>query len=442
MRKVYDEYFDETYYEDTLDNGLKVIIIHKDGFLTTSCAFGTRFGALDIKQKYDGKEYNFNPGVAHFLEHKLFECEEKDIFAAFSNLGCNVNAFTSYNYTVYYFDTTNNKIKEPLNLLLNFVQDLAVTEENVEKEKGIINQELAMYNQRAESKMLNETYASLYDKFPLKYDVGGDFDSVNKITKDELELCYKLNYHPNNMILCITSSIDPKLLFDIVKENQNSKTFAENKKVETIFDDEKDEVVREYFSFDMDVAKPRDAYAIKLKPNFKDERDVYFKEKCMDLYLNSIFSAKNPNYQSWLDKKIINTSFEVIVDFSMSYAHIIFFCEDMKTDIKKFVQEALKDNVLNDEIIKETQRASIGSSFKTLDNIADLNIGYLCDRLTGHDFFEEYKIALNIKYDDVIKVFNSFDLKNEALIHINECGKWEKNKLKLGNFFLQNNATL
>lgn len=423
MHKIYDEFFDETLYEETLSNGLKVIVIHKEGFLTTSCAFGTRFGALDIKQKYDGKEYNFHPGVAHFLEHKLFECEEKDIFATFSNMGCNVNAFTSYNYTVYYFDTTNKEIKEPLNLLLDFVQDLAITDENVEKEKGIINQELAMYNQRAESRILNETYASLYDKLPLKYDVGGDFDSVNKTTKEELELCYKLNYHPNNMILCITSSIDPEILFDIVRSNQENKNYQNNATVETIFEDEKDEVVREYYSFDMDVAKPRDAYAIKIKPDFKDEKDVYIKEKCMELYLNSIFSPKNPRYQSWLDKKIINSSFDVSVDFSMSYAHIIFFCEDIKVDIKEFVKEALKENVLNDEILRQTLRADIGSSFKTLDNTADLNIGYLCDRLTGYDFFEEYKTLLDIKCEDVIKVFDSFDLKNETVIHINECGK-------------------
>ncbi len=423
MRKIYDEYFDETYYEETLNNGLKVIVIHKDNFLTTSCAFGTRFGSLDIKQCFEGKEYNFNPGIAHFLEHKLFESEDKDIFSTFSKLGCSVNAFTSYKYTVYYFETTNKKIEEPLNLLLDFVQDLDITDENVEKEKGIINQELAMYQQKAEYRLVNEAYISMYEKVPIKYDIGGDFNSVNKITKDELELCYKLNYHPNNMILCITSAIDPEKLISIVKENQDKKHFDDCGKVTTIFDEEKENVVRKEYSFDMDITKPRDLYAIKIKPDFKDEKDIYFKERCVDLYLNCIFSSKNPKYQEWLDEGIINYSLDSMVEFSKSYAHILFSCEDMKASLKDFVKKALKECKFTDETLKQILRSEIGSTFKSFDNIGDLNISYLCDRLAGYDFFEDYKILMNIKYEDVIKTFASLNLENEAVIHINECGK-------------------
>ena len=423
MKKVYNNFFDETFYTDELANGLKVVIFHKPDFLTTSCAFGTKYGALNTDQIFNNKEYHFNPGVAHFLEHKLFESKEKDVFAAFSNMGCNINAFTSYHETVYYFSMTSRDIKEPLNLLLDFVQDLDIDEKSVEKEKGIIIQELSMYLQNPDSRLLQEAYRSMYKNYPLKYDIGGDDKTVMAISKKELEFCYKLNYHPNNMALVITSPLNPEDIINIVKENQDKKYFDDCGKVTTIFDEEKESVVRKEYSFDMDITKPRDLYAIKIKPDFKDEKDIYFKERCVDLYLNCIFSSKNPKYQEWLDQGIINYSLDSMVEFSKSYAHILFSCEDMKTSLKDFVKKALKECKFNDETLKQILRSEIGSTFKSFDNIGDLNISYLCDRLAGYDFFEDYKILMNIKYEDVIKTFASLNLENEAVIHINECGK-------------------
>ena len=142
MKKHYNELLDETYYEEELANGLKIIIFHKKDFHMTSCAFGTPYGAFDIKERSQGKEYNFHPGIAHFLEHKLFESDHGDVMNDFFSMGASVNAFTSYRETVYYFNMTGDNIDIPLNLLLDFVQNLNITHESVEKEKGIINQEL------------------------------------------------------------------------------------------------------------------------------------------------------------------------------------------------------------------------------------------------------------------------------------------------------------
>ncbi len=113
MIRNYQEYYDETFYTETLDNGLQVVIFHKPEFKTSVCAFGTPYGALDINQKYRDKAYRFNPGIAHFLEHKLFESQGDDIMNAFSALGANVNAFTSYRETVYYFSKTGEDIEKP-----------------------------------------------------------------------------------------------------------------------------------------------------------------------------------------------------------------------------------------------------------------------------------------------------------------------------------------
>lgn len=423
MKKIHNDFFDEDFYIEKLDNGLEVVIFNKKDFLTTACAFATSYGALDTDEVLDGKEYHFHPGVAHFLEHKLFESEDKNIFEEFSNMGCNVNAFTSYHETVYYFSTTNKEIKEPLNLLLDFVQKLDITDENVEKEKGIICQELAMYMQNPDSRLLQETYRSLYHNYPLKYDIGGDDESVNAISKDELDLCYKINYHPNNMVLLIVSPLDVNYLMDIVKENQSKKHFDKQKDVKTLLIDEDDSVVRKEFSFEMDINKPKHVYALKLKPNFKDSDDIVYKQWCLDLYLKAYFSSINKDYQEWLNKGLINDYFGYEVDFDKDYAYILFYNESEEDNIKELVDNELKKDLITEEILTSIKRRYIGNSFDTLNDVESFDTGYVRDYVNGIDYFKSIEILTHISLDDLKAVFKGFDYSNYALIHILPCGK-------------------
>lgn len=423
MKKIHNDFFDEDFYIEKLDNGLEVVIFNKKDFLTTACAFATSYGALNTDEVLDGKEYHFHPGVAHFLEHKLFESEDKNIFEEFSNMGCNVNAFTSYHETVYYFSTTNKEIEEPLNLLLDFVQKLDITDENVEKEKGIICQELAMYMQNPDSRLLQETYRSLYHNYPLKYDIGGDDASVNAISKDELDLCYKINYHPNNMVLLIVSPLDVNYLMDIVKENQSKKHFDKQKDVKTLMIDEDDSVVRKEFSFKMDINMPKHVYALKLKPNFKDSDDIVYKQWCLDLYLKAYFSSINKDYQEWLNKGLINDYFGYEVDFDKDYAYILFYNESEEDNIKELVDNELKKDLITEEILTSIKRRYIGNSFDTLNDVESFDTGYVRDYVNGIDYFKSIEILTHISLDDLKAVFKGFDYSNYALIHILPCGK-------------------
>ena len=423
MKKIHNDFFDEDFYIEKLDNGLEVVIFNKKDFLTTASAFATSYGALNTDEVLDDKEYHFHPGVAHFLEHKLFESEDKNIFEEFSNMGCNVNAFTSYHETVYYFSTTNKEIEEPLNLLLDFVQKLDITDENVEKEKGIICQELAMYMQNPDSRLLQETYRSLYHNYPLKYDIGGDDASVNAISKDELDLCYKINYHPNNMVLLIVSPLDVNYLMDIVKENQSKKHFDKQKDVKTLLIDEDDSVVRKEFSFEMDINKPKHVYALKLKPNFKDSDDVVYKQWCLDLYLKAYFSSINKDYQEWLNKGLINDYFGYEVDFDKDYAYILFYNESEEDNIKELIDNELKKDLITEEILTSIKRRYIGNSFDTLNDVESFDTGYVRDYVNGIDYFKSIEILTHISLDDLKAVFKGFDYSNYALIHILPCGK-------------------
>lgn len=423
MKKIHNDFFDEDFYIEKLENGLEVVIFNKKDFLTTACAFATSYGALNTDEVLDDKEYHFHPGVAHFLEHKLFESEDKNIFEEFSNMGCNVNAFTSYHETVYYFSTTNREIEEPLNLLLDFVQKLDITDENVEKEKGIICQELAMYMQNPDSRLLQETYRSLYHNYPLKYDIGGDDASVNAISKDELDLCYKINYHPNNMVLLVVSPLDVNYLMDIIKNNQNNKHFDSQKDVKPLSIEEPNDVVRREFSFEMDINKPKHVYAIKLKPNFKDSDDIIYKQWCMDMYLKAYFSSINKDYQEWLNDGLINDYFGYEVDFDKGYAYILFYNESEEDNIKELVDNELKKDLITEEILTSIKRRYIGNSFDTLNDVESFDTGYVRDYVNGIDYFKSIEILTNISLNDLKTVFNSFDYTNYALIHILPCGK-------------------
>lgn len=424
MNKIYNKTFDETYYREVLDNGLEVLIFHKPDYLTTSACFGTPYGALNVNELHLGNSYNFNPGIAHFLEHKLFEAEGKDILNQFSYIGSNVNAFTSYKETVYYFSRSDENIEESLNLLLDFVQDLDITEESVEKEKPIICQELSMYLQNPDSRLINETYKSLYKNYPLKYDIGGDDKTVNKITKEELEKCYAINYHPSNMVVVITTPVNPEKVMSIIKENQTKKEFKLTDRPISNNEDEPLEVVRKKHTFEMDVANDKVCYAIKLNPNFKDNNDARNAEWAMRLYLSAYFTSVNPNYQKWLDEGLINDYFGYEVDFSKEYAYLLFYNESNDEEsLKTLIDEELKKDLLNSDLLEQLKRRTLGGSFRVFNDVESFTSGFIRNYLSGVDYFKEIDNLMNLDLKQIKDIYNSFDYSNYSLVHITNSGK-------------------
>lgn len=405
MNKHINKYFDETYYTETLANGLKVIIFHKPDFNTTSCAFGTPYGALNINQKVDRKVYHFNPGIAHFLEHKLFEAKGDDMLRKFSAMGARVNAFTSYRETVYYFTKTGEDVEECLNLLLDFVQALDISEKSVQKEKGIIAQELAMYMQLPDQRLLAETYKCLYHNFPLKYDVGGDRKSVYKITKEELEQSYAINYHPANMVLCVTTPLEPKKIIKLIRNNQRGKKF--NSFVKPVPSNEKEpaEVVKRRHSFKMPINTDKHIYALKVEADFIDSNDCFKQEWALRILLECYFSSLNPDYQVWLDKNIINDFFGYELEFNLDCANILFYIEnDDKNVLKTLITETLKEDLVDRAKVEQLKHRFIGAMFEIFDDIELFNNGYIRDYLQGLDFFKALKDLRNISISDVERV--------------------------------------
>ena len=404
MNKIQNEQFQEVRYEETLDNGLHVILWQKEDYQKSLFMMATPLSALDLTQiSEDGTEYHFPAGIAHFLEHKMFEMKDGDVMEEFSKLGANVNAFTSYTETAYYFSTTED-IEKPLNLLLDFVQSLEITKDSVEKEKGIIVQELHMYKQMSDSRLLMELYASIFKEHPLRFDIGGTDDSVLNTTLEELYACYNINYHPNSMVLVGVTSEDPKRVMNIIKENQANKQFKKPIEVTRKSILEPQEVNREEYSFTMDVSIPKVAIAYKLN-GIRDIIERIKMEWSLRLLLDAYFTNLNPEFQSWLDQGIFNDFVGCDIDYGEDYGILMFYAEtEKKEQFYQIVEETmtkLKQGIMDDAMLERLKKRYIGQTIRYLNSFDDIAISTVRSYFEHSDFFDGIVELQKITKDDL-----------------------------------------
>ena len=219
-------------YEETISNGMRIFVIPMPKFSSHYVTFTTNFGSNHLSFKKEGSDFRaVSPGVAHFLEHKMFEQKEGiDPFVFFSKNGADCNANTSNIRTTYLFEGREN-FKENLNYLIDFVQDLYLTEENVQKEKGIIIEEEKMYYDEPNYRLYDMNMKNTFVNSNFKTPIIGTQESIMNITKEELEYCYNHFYHPSQMYLIAVGNVDPKEVIDIVENNQKNKQYQEPYKI-------------------------------------------------------------------------------------------------------------------------------------------------------------------------------------------------------------------
>lgn len=418
MKRIYNERFQESYIEETLDNGLKVILWEKKDFAKSFFMMATPLGALDLNQHSSQKEYRFPAGIAHFLEHKMFEDEEKDVMDLFAEMGANVNAFTSYSETAYYFSTANNPEK-PLNLLLDFVQELNISEESVEKEKGIIIQELEMYQQMSEVRIINETFGCLFNEHPLIYDIGGDRDSVSSTTKQQLEECYALNYHPSKMILVGVTGKDSEKILDLIKANQANKKFAKVEHVERDQYNEPKQVNKKSHTLSMDISVPKVTVSFKM-PGNKNAFERNRKEWCYKMLFDLYFSSLNPEYQRWIDEEIINPSFSFEIDLGADYGLLLFYSESEKTDeFEAIIFDTLKNiETIEESMLEKLRNRYFGISINALNDHKQIAVSFMRNYFAGLDFFEALEVVESIDANDLLTCLSEIDFDNYTKVII------------------------
>ena len=395
MRKI-ENIFHENAYHGITSSGLNVFIIEKKGFKKTVAAYGTSFGALNLTQRVLDETVTHKMGLAHFLEHKLFEDEEGDILSQFTELGASANAFTSYDKTVYYFSTYKD-IEAPLTLLMKLINRIYVDEASIEKEKGIIIEELKMYANNPNMFLLMQTYENVFQKFPMKYDIGGTEASVSDTNLEDVLRAYDMNYRPERMAVVVVSGEEPSKIFEMIEKFPLRQT--EPMVIEDVFEPEPLSVALENEVIPFMVKTPKASLSFK----FKYEGTHILKDEFLiRTLLNINFSQLNDDFQSWIDLEIINNYFSFDVDLQDGFGVIYFFNEGEKNDqFKSLVTSKMENLELDVKVFDQITKRSWGESILTLDNYDRYAINVMTAYFKKIPFYEYLESIRSVRPKDV-----------------------------------------
>ena len=391
-RNTYPE-IDEVIYTKKLDNGLSVFLMPRNEMEKTYAIFSTDYGSIDQTFVPIGEKdmINVPDGVAHFLEHKLFEKEDGDVFADFGKLGASANAFTSFTKTAYLFSATNH-IEENVQTLIDFVQDPYFTEKTVEKEKGIIAQEIKMYDDQPDWQSFMGTIKALFKNHPVNIDIAGTVDSIMKITKDDLYTCYHTFYHPENMSLFIIGNMDAEKLSQLIEENQANKSFEPMAEVIRDFPEEPTEVAHAELEINMPVSIPKCTIGIKELSTTIEKTDFIRKELLTNMVLDHYFSKGGSFYQELYQAELIDSSFsyESNLDRSFGYTIIGGNTENPEKFAAKVKELLLSTNKLeiNRDEFSRMKKKRIGQILRAMNSLEYIASKFTDYQKFGINFFE------------------------------------------------------
>ena len=415
MEKLYFNTLKETLYHEKMDNGLEVYLLPKPGFEKTYGLFSTNFGAIDTTFVPLGQEemIKVEDGIAHFLEHKMFDMNGTDASDEFAKLGASTNAFTSSSRTAYLFSTTSNEYP-CIELLLDFVQKLEITPESVEKEKGIIGQEIKMYDDDPDWQVYFGSIQNLYNLHPVAIDIAGSVETVNNTTKEMLETCYNTFYHPSNMMLFVVGNIDANKAISIIRSNQAKKDFKMANKIvcQKVFEPNNIKVKENVLTMDVEMNKI--IVSIKINEILDDPKLKIKRELAINLLFDLLFSKSSKLYNDWLNRGIINDSFSANFTQERDYAFIQIGCdcddyETLKDNLMGLIKN-FKDIKIEESDFERIKKKNIGlfiNMFNSPESIANIFSRYYFEGTIAFDLIDE---VAKISLDDIYSMFKYFDL--------------------------------
>ena len=387
----------ETLYSGTLENGLSVRVIPKPGFSSVYALFGTHYGGAMRRFELDGETIDTPAGVAHFLEHKMFDMPDgENALSTLSANGANPNAFTSSGVTCYYFSCTN-AFYDNLKMLLHFVSTPYFTAETVQKEQGIIGQEIQMGIDSPGSSLYYNLLGLLYDHHPIRDKIEGSIESIAEITADTLYHCHKVFYAPSNMVLCVEGDVDPEEVFRIASEElcseYQSVPHADYGELETLFPAEKEK------SVEMEVSAPQFLIGSKICPN------PSIRERLTGtLALTLLVGPSSPFYAKLYDEGTLNRDFDFEVDYSAGTGTVIIGGESKNPEkvLSEFNAEVKKitESGFDDACFSRALRASIGGKLRSLEDFENTCVSLGCCIFDGYNFFDSFDEMQNITKHD------------------------------------------
>jgi predicted Zn-dependent peptidase len=388
-RTVNYERLGETLYEYEHKSGLKAFLVKKPGYNKKTALFGTNYGSIDSVFKIQGsdKVIRVPDGIAHFLEHKLFEQEDGvNMLDKFSKLGSSPNAFTSFNQTVYYFSCTD-LFEENFKMLLDYVQHPWLTDENVEKEKGIIGQEIRMYQDNADWRVFFNLLDCFYVKHPVKLEIAGTIESVSQITKELLYDCYNTFYTPSNMAVIAVGDLNPDEVFSTVDNMIQFK----DRKVEKEYPEEPEELNKEYNEQKLAVSMP--LFFMGVKDNVRVSGIELLKRRAvMGMILSYTMGRSSALFNELYDKGLINESFRFEASLDQGYGYLAW--GGQSSDPKKtaeIIGSALKDifdKGIDPDAFSRIKKAHIGGFIRSLNSVESIAREMMDSFINGASYFE------------------------------------------------------
>lgn len=382
----------EKTYTTTLDNGLKVYICKKEGFSKKIGLFGTKYGSLinDFVDITTGKRIKVPDGIAHFLEHKLFEKEGANALDLFSKMGVSSNAYTSFDQTVFYFETID-KFKESIEMLVKLIKEPYFTDENVEKEKGIIGQEIGMYDDDPGWRLYMNALDCLYHDNVIKIDIAGTVESISKIDKDVLYKCYNTFYNPSNMVMVVCGDFEPEKMLEEIKKRLVEK--PKQGEIKRIYAQEKKEIHMPYKEDTMEVSSP--IFMIGFKDEIEEKNKIQ-RHIAIEILMNMLIGKSSPLYQKLYNEGLLMSQPDLDYEFSNDYAHVLIASQSK--DPKEIQEELLKEIKRLQENFDEAhfdriRKKVYGDYVAEYNNVADISRMLLSDYFKGvqtFDYIEQF----------------------------------------------------
>lgn len=413
---IKNDLLNEQYYEIDHESGLKIFVMEKPDYSGAFAMFGTKYGSVDTCFRIKGQDsyVSVPEGIAHFLEHKLFESEELDAFQRFNETGANANAFTSFDRTCYIFQCAGNFDKN-LEILLDFVKHPYFTEETVQKEQGIIGQEIRMYQDNPDWQVLFNLLRGLYHNNPVRIDIAGTVESIAHINAELLYNCYNTFYNLSNMALAVAGNVTKDQVIEIADRILRKE---EPVYFEQIVPEEPESVSQNYIEEDLGVDIKK--FAIGFKETLTDILPTPKHTLVVNLAMEVIAGKMSALYSRLMDEGLINTSFGKEYFTGRGFACSIFSGESNAPDKVRdgIIAEikGLKDNGISDDDFDVALKKLYGAHIFGYNDVDDLAGNLIDAYFGGYGLFDTVKVYKEVKKEDIERaIAESFNTENCCL---------------------------
>ncbi|WP_295215786.1 pitrilysin family protein [Ruminococcus sp.] len=381
-------------------SGLEILVCEMEGFSTTEAMFGTKYGSINtqFKTAADHDYCTVPEGIAHFLEHKLFENEDCDVFDLYAKTGANANAFTSFDKTCYYFDCSDN-FKASLEILLSFVQSPYFTPESVAKEQGIIGQEIRMCDDDPGWRVFFNMLGGLYQKHPVRIDIAGTIESIAQITDDLLYRCYRTFYNLHNMVLAVAGNCKVDEVLEVADRLLKP---CEDQKLETVFPVESLDIVRSETVETAAVGQPLFHVGFKCAPrtgaeNLQAQIEAH-------IAMRVLAGTSSPLYQELLQEGLINPTFSSEIFNGDGFFTVIFGGESRDPRaVRDRIAAALtnaQETGLDEALFNEFKKSTYGALVQELNNVSSVTNSMIASHMAGCGLYDTLRVLSDLKPED------------------------------------------